>query len=576
MIESILKSFEVWTDAQGIKSKARVKSIDNISLEGVSRLRELILDLAIRGKLVSQNIKDEPASVLLKKIIAKKNKLIEDKIIKKEKLDLSNEIIENRDIPSNWIQVFLQDVTSVITCGLASTPVYRAEGRIFLSAKNVKPFRFMPEDFQYVDEETYQKIISWGAKPEKGDILVTRVGAGIGESAIVDRDIEFAYYVSLTLVKPIQPFINSNFLLYWLNSPEGVKKSIEGTFGKEVSAGNLNVKQVRKFIFPLPPLSEQNRIVEKVNELMAVCDKLEEEKTNNLKTHHYLVNCLLETLTNATDADELQTAWERISNKFDTIFYTDDSIEQLKQILLELVIRGQFGTQNENDIPATELFKKIEAELTEKFDTDYSEKLSRDNSTIDPSVFHYAIPKSWIWCELQDLAILFNGKAHEQFIDANGKYQLVNSSFVSSEGRIFKTVSSQLTPLTKGDIAIVMSDVPDGNALVKCFLVEEDDKYSLNQRIGGISASSFVDINFLLLVLNRNKYYLQYNDGKKQSNLKKIQILSCPIPLPPFEEQQRIVAKVYELFGLCDSLKNKIEKANEINLSLSKTILEHI
>jgi type I restriction enzyme S subunit len=242
--------------------------------DSIDQLKETILQLAITGKLVKQNPKDEPASELFKKIIDKKNKLIDDKIVKGEKLDLSNEIIEGRGLPSNWIQVFLQDITSVITCGLASTPVYQTEGRMFLSAKNVKPFRFMPDDFQFVDEETYQKIISWGAKPEKGDILVTRVGAGIGESAIVDRDIEFAYYVSLTLVKPIQPFVNSNFLLFWLNSPEGVKKSLDSTFGKAVSAGNLNVKQVRKYIIPLPPLAEQNRIVERVYELFSLCETL--------------------------------------------------------------------------------------------------------------------------------------------------------------------------------------------------------------------------------------------------------------------------------------------------------------
>jgi restriction endonuclease S subunit len=177
---------------------------------------------------------------------------------------------------------------------------------------------------------------------------------------------------------------------------------------------------------------------------------------------------------------------------------------------------------------------------------------------------------------LQDLAVLFNGKAHEQYVDDNGDFLLVNSSFVSSEGRATKYASSQLTPLSKGNIAIVMSDVPGGKALVKCYLVREDGKYSLNQRIGGIASSSYININYLFLVLNRNKYYLQYDDGKKQTNLKKIQILSCPVPLPPIEEQQRIVEKVDELFELCDSLKARINSANEISFALSKTIIEVI
>ena len=168
---------------------------------------------------------------------------------------------------------------------------------------------------------------------------------------------------------------------------------------------------------------------------------------------------------------------------------------------------------------------------------------------------------------------MFNGKAHEQYVDENGSFVLVNSSFVSSEGKSAKYVSSQLTPLSKGDIAIVMSDVPGGNALVKFYLVEEYNKYTLNQRIGGIKTSSYMNIDYLFLALNRNKYYLQYDDGKKQTNLKKIQILSCPIPLPPIEEQTRIVNKWYELLEMCNGLKARLNNANEINIALSKSIL---
>ena len=90
------------------------------------------------------------------------------------------------EIPENWVWCRFQEITTLITCGLASTPKYYSSGRVFLSAKNVKPFRFIPEEHKFVDEETYRKVTQ-NAKPELYDILVTRVGAGIGETAIIDK-----------------------------------------------------------------------------------------------------------------------------------------------------------------------------------------------------------------------------------------------------------------------------------------------------------------------------------------------------------------------------------------------------
>jgi type I restriction enzyme S subunit len=260
----------------------------------IDRLKQTILQLAVMGKLVPQNPEDEPASELLKKIYKEKKHLIENRVIRKDKLIFDEEDINIYSLPENWKPVYMQDITSVITCGIASTPKYFKEGKIFLSAKNVKPFRFIPDEHQFVDEETYRKIISGGAKPEKGDILVTRVGAGIGQAAIIDQDIDFAYYVSLTLIKPLQSSINSKFLLIWINSPEGVNKAIENIYGRGVSQGNLNVNQVRKFVIPLPPLPEQYRIVSKVDELFAICDGLKGRINEAQVTQLNLAKALVE------------------------------------------------------------------------------------------------------------------------------------------------------------------------------------------------------------------------------------------------------------------------------------------
>ena len=108
--------------------------------------------------------------------------------------------------------------------------------------------------------------------PAKGDILMTRVGAGIGEAAIIDQDFEFSIYVSLTLIKRYGDELNMEYLLHVLNSPQGRKLASRKTLGKGASQGNLNLIFIREFVVPIPPLAEQQRIVDRVNELLAVCD----------------------------------------------------------------------------------------------------------------------------------------------------------------------------------------------------------------------------------------------------------------------------------------------------------------
>lgn len=573
MIDSILKGFDVWTDAQGVKSKGRVKSIENISLEGIARLRELILDFAIRGELVSQDENDEPASILLAKSLEEKNRRIEAGEIKKHKaLDEITDDMIPFQLPSGWEWAWFADAYFFQEGPGIRNWQFRSEGIKLLNVQNIVNNKLILDNTdKYIDVKEYEEKYKHFTIQEN-DLLFASSGGSWGKSAFF-TDPGYTVIVNTSTIR-IHPYINESsrtYLKSFLDSNFFKNQMIEQLVGMQPNFGSTHLL---KILVPIPPANEQFRIADKIAELMSICDRLEEEKTKNFSTHQNLVKSLLETLTRANDVDELQTAWAKLSEHFDTLFCTEDSIEQLRQALLELVIAGRFKTQNDTDTPASVTFVNIKEELAEKHGKEYLNKLKRDMSTIEPSNFHFPIPESWIWCELQDLAILFNGKAHEQFVDENGDYILVNSSFVSSEGKVAKFVSSQLTPLIKGNIAIVMSDVPGGKALVKCYLVGENDKYSLNQRIGGIDASSHIDIRYLFLVLNRNKYYLQYDDGKKQTNLKKIQILSCPVPLPPIEEQKRIVEKVYELFELFDSLKTKIERANEINQALSKSIVE--
>lgn len=144
-----------------------------------------------------------------------------------------------------------------------------------------------------------------------------------------------------------------------------------------------------------------------------------------------------------------------------------------------------------------------------------------------------------------------NGKGHEKHIDENGKYIVVNSKFVSTESRVKKYSVKQISPIFKNDILMVMSDLPNGKALAKCFYVNEDDKYTLNQRICALTIKNKdeLDAKYLFYILNRNQQLLKYDNGTDQTNLRKDDILGIQIPIPEINEQKRIV-KILDKFDV--------------------------
>ena len=243
------------------------------------KLKKSILQYAIQGKLVPQDSNDEPAAILLERIRAEKKaqlgkKYVESYIYKGDDncyyehingkdVDITQEI--PYDLPDSWSYVRFNDITKIITCGYAATPHYVENGMPFLSAKNVKPYNFKPQNYKKISYDLYAKLTNKN-KPEFNDILMTRVGAGIGEACIIDKQIDFAIYVSLTLIK-LRDIVLSRFVLHWLNSPFGISTALKNIYGRDSSQGNLNVDNVRNYLFPLPPLNEQKRIVEKIDEI---------------------------------------------------------------------------------------------------------------------------------------------------------------------------------------------------------------------------------------------------------------------------------------------------------------------
>ena len=146
--------------------------------------------------------------------------------------------------------------------------------------------------------------------------------------------------------------------------------------------------------------------------------------------------------------------------------------------------------------------------------------------------------KQWQEKDLKDCVDFYNGKAHEQVVDKNGQYILVTSRCIASDMIDYRKTNALLFPLQKNDITMVMSDVPNGKAFAKCMLIDEDNKFTLNQRICCLRNYEFNPI-YLLHLLNRHEYFLKFDDGNSQTNLRKNDLLGCNIIIPPIELQNQ-------------------------------------
>lgn len=164
--------------------------------------------------------------------------------------------------------------------------------------------------------------------------------------------------------------------------------------------------------------------------------------------------------------------------------------------------------------------------------------------------------KGWEVKKIKDIAKYYNGVAHEQDVDKDGKFVLINAKFISSEGQIKKYTSIQRFPLLKNDIVMVLSDLPNGKSLAKCFLIDEDNKYTLNQRIccfRGFEGSSV----YLKNIINRNPYLLSFDNGKGQTNLRKGDVEKIPIPLPPLPLQRLFAQRIEQI----EREKSEVQKS---------------
>lgn len=221
------------------------------------------------------------------------------------------------------------------------------------------------------------------------------------------------------------------------------------------------------------------------------------------------------------------------------------------------------------EIPLPSLEKQ--REIVKKLDTVFSEidsllKEAELNRCLLRQIYEQEVERvfyrntnGWPSTTIEESCDYKNGKAHEQLVDPAGKYRLVTSKFVSSNGRLARRVTTALTPLLSGDVAFVLSDLPNGKALAKAYLVEGEEDLTLNQRVLRVKSSKFIP-KFLYLQINRHPYLLSFDNGESQTHLKLAQALSCPLLIPDLEIQKQTSER---LIGLRSEVENSEEKLDQ-------------
>ncbi|MGV2947511.1 restriction endonuclease subunit S [Acinetobacter sp. AGC35] len=565
----ITEHLDIWLTAETEKKSGRGRSSgSNDMIYGVQKLRELILDFAFQGKLSIRNSL-ESSQILIAELNEIKQDLIDKGILKKQK---KITVEPKYEIPSNWTWLTLQDYLDVRD-GTHDTPKYVEKGFPLITSKNISGGKLDFSDVKYISKEDHEAI-STRSKVEFGDILFAMIGS-IGNPVLVDTEQEFSIK-NVALFKPYKRSItNIRYVLkYLIYIADHLKANAQGAVQSFVS---LNV--LRGTAIPLPPLEEQQRIVEKVDELMQLCDQLEQQQTLSSDAHATLVDTLLKVLTESSDAEEFQDNWQRIVANFDVLFTTEYSIEQLKQTVLQLAVMGKLVKQDPSDEPASELLKQI-ADEKSKLIKESKIKKSKPLPEISDDEKPFELPNGWEWSRLNNIVSILGDGLHgtPEYEDNTGLYFIngnnLNDGVIEIKDHT-KTVSKESFEKNKKDLCLRTMCVSINGTIGNVAF------YNNEPVILGKSACYFnmiepTSLLFMKLVFN-SPYFFDYAEKSVTSttikNLSLASMNKFPIPLPPLSEQGLIVKKVDQLFSMIDQLQVLQSKLQKTKLHLADALV---
>ncbi|CAM3001287.1 restriction endonuclease subunit S [Vibrio rarus] len=578
MNQLITDNIDIWTSTVKTKSASGRGSSKKRELYGVKKLRELILELAVRGKLVPQDPTDEPASVLLERIAEEKAQLVKDKKIKKPK-KLSEISPEDKlfDLPEGWSWERLGNIGDT-NIGLTYSPKDVGDtGTPVLRSANIQKNRIDLKELVRVNTE-----VKNSAYVSRGDLLIcARNGskALVGKTAkIGDLNEPMAFGAFMAIFRSQ---INS-YVEVFLNSPV-YRRNLDGV--STTTINQITQSNLRATLCAVPPYSEQHRIVAKVDELMTLCDQLEQQTEASIEAHQLLVTTLLDTLTNSADTDELMQNWARISEHFDTLFTTEASIDQLKQTILQLAVMGKLVPQDPTDEPAAKLLERVAIEKAQLI-KDKKIKKQKALPPISDDEKPFELPSGWEWCRFGDLCkLVTSGSRGWKAFYANTGATFIRSQDIKYDRVEFdERAYVQLPKSTEGkrtrvDVGNLLMTITGANVAKVAVVEEQMEEAYVSQHVALIKLIDSALIDYLHVWLTGSMggrgLLLQSSYGAKPGlNLQNINELL--VPLAPILELNRVVFKVRELLIICEQLKGSLKESQTTQLYLTDAIVEQV
>lgn len=555
--------------------------------EKVKKLRETILDLAMRGKLVPQDSRDEPASVLLERIREEKERLIKEKKIKKEFCDDS---IYEDDIPylipGGWEWARLIDLGSYkkgpfgsaitksmfIPKGQSTIKVYEQKNAI---QKNIELGNY------YISEEYFNHKLS-GFEVFTGDILVSCAGT-IGETYIVPENAERGIInQALMKMKIFNGLSIDYFLIYfdYILKKSAIEKS-NGSAMKNIPPFAI----FKKMLVAIPPIEEQKRIVEKVNLLMSCCDKLEKALEEKVRYGELSAKSVFNAVGNVSSTEELEETLKFILLNFKDLSLGDNAVKELKNCILQLAVQGRLVPQDSNDESAEVLLDKVR-EDKERLIKEKKIKKEKNREPIEKKIY---IPNNWEWIRLgQIIYDITYGTSKKCDYNLDGVAILripnVSSGNLQLDDIKYTTLNDDelnRLSLKKGDLLIIRSN-GSSEIVGKSTLISDNlENYSFAGYLIRVRMNNnYINSEYINKVINSKLIRSQIEPSLRTTtgvkNVNSNEIGNLIIPLPPLGEQKRIVDKVNSLMALCDKLEKKIEKQKFYSNRLMESIVKNI
>lgn len=569
----ITEHLDLWTQAQTAKSTSGRGSNNKIELTGIKKLRELILELAVRGKLVPQDPNDEPASQLLKRIAAEKEALVKAGKLKKQKpLPPITDEEKPFELPQGWELVRFGDAIEVINGRAYKRHEMLDKGTPLLRVGNL----FTSNEWYYSDLELEEnKYI------DNGD-LIYAWSASFGPFIWNGGRVIYHYHIWKLDIFDRQSLAKEYLYNYLAAATEKIKAS-----GNGIAMIHMTKERMEQLILPIPPINEQQRIAERVTQLMALCDQLEQQSYQQLDAHNQLVDALLATLTQSQNADELASNWQRLAAHFDTLFTTEYSIDALKQTILQLAVMGKLVKQDPNDEPASELLKRIAAEKDALVKAGKIKK-QKPLPPISDDEKPFELPEGWSIERVGNLVSkLGSGSTPRggQNAYVSAGIPFLRSQNIWNDGIKTDDIAyiDDETHKTMANTVVFPNDVLlniTGASLGRSTIFPEtlvEANVSQHVTIIRLCEAKMVKY-FHLSVMSPMFQKLVWNRqvGMAIEGLSKKVLEMFEFPLPPIAEQARIVEKVNQLFEICDELSVKMKDSKHIQSDLAEALVEQV